>query len=94
MQTCFIWLGIATLAVPVWGDESAVENWPQFLGPQRTGISHATGLIDEWPEDGLEVVWRSPGGVGMSGIAVDQGLAVTLVQRGGKHFLEPLVFLG
>lgn len=60
--------------------------WPQFLGPDRTGISPETGLIDEWPADGPKVVWRVRGGVGMSGVAVADGRAITLVQKSGKQF--------
>ena len=55
-------------------------DWPQFLGPQRNGHSDETGLIDQWPEAGLKVVFRVPGGVGMSGVSVAGNRVVTLVQ--------------
>ena len=55
-------------------------DWPQFLGPQRNGRSDETGLIDQWPEAGLEVVFRVAGGVGMSGVSVAGNRVVTLVQ--------------
>lgn len=63
------------------------EDWPQFLGPQRNGISAEKGLVDAWPESGLKVVWRVPGGVGMSGLAIQGERLVTLVQRNGKQVL-------
>jgi len=56
------------------------DDWPQFLGPERTGISREQGLIGEWPAGGLPEVWRVPGGVGMSGVSVVGDRAVTLVQ--------------
>ena len=31
-------------------------EWPQFLGPNRNGISTETGLLTEWPEGGPKVV--------------------------------------
>lgn len=65
-------------------------DWPQHLGPHRNGISADTGLIDEWPEDGLKEVFRVPGGVGMSGLAISRGALVTLVQRSGKQFVIAL----
>ncbi|HTS29548.1 MAG TPA: PQQ-binding-like beta-propeller repeat protein [Bryobacteraceae bacterium] len=33
-------------------------DWPQFRGPQRTGISQETGLLQEWPAAGPKLVWR------------------------------------
>ncbi len=62
-------------------------DWPQFLGPTRNGISAETGLIKSWPDNGLPEVWRVAGGVGMSGVSVNDGRAVTLVQRDGKQWL-------
>lgn len=55
-------------------------DWPQFLGPQRNGISSETDLVDTFPEQGPRVVWRCPLGVGMSGIVVVQDRACTLFQ--------------
>ena len=71
------------------GTARAAENdpWPQFLGPQRNGISAETGLIDKWPAEGLKAKWRVPGGVGMSGLAISRGKLLTLVQREGKQWL-------
>ena len=33
-------------------------DWPQFRGPERTGISGETGLLREWPADGPQLVWQ------------------------------------
>lgn len=52
--------------------------WPQFLGPNRDGVSPAEKLIARWPSDGPEVLWRAKCGVGMSGIAVSGNLALTM----------------
>ena len=70
-------LGISTLSA---------TDWPQHLGPQRTGHSEETGLLDKWPADGLKPAWQVAGGVGMSGIAVKESLAVTLIQKAGKQY--------
>lgn len=63
----------------------SAADWPQFLGPQRNGISAETGLLDQWPAEGPREVWRVPGGVGMSGLAVSNGCVVTMVQRDGQQ---------
>jgi outer membrane protein assembly factor BamB len=63
------------------------DDWPQFLGPNRTGISAETGLLNHWPADGPKEVWRVPGGVGQSGIAVGGGRLFTLIQNEGQQWL-------
>src|SRR5712692_6986470 len=40
-----------TLALKTDGD------WPQWQGPDRTGISTETGLLKTWPASGPPVVW-------------------------------------
>ena len=65
--------------------KSEAGDWPQFLGPNRNGISNETGLLDKWPEDGPKVVWRAEGGVGMSGLAIAGGRVVTLMQGNGNQ---------
>ncbi|HUY88414.1 MAG TPA: PQQ-binding-like beta-propeller repeat protein [Pirellulales bacterium] len=62
-------------------------DWPQFLGPHRSGISAEIGLLETWPEGGPKELWRAPGGVGMSGLALRDRRLVTLVQREGKQWL-------
>ena len=69
---------------------AAATDWPQFLGPNRNGISSETGLIDAWPAGGVKEVWRASGGVGMSGLAIQGGRLVTLVQNDGQQWLIAL----
>jgi outer membrane protein assembly factor BamB len=66
---------------------SQAADWPQFLGPTRNGISTETALLDAWPEGGPKEVWRTPGGVGMSGVAIGRGRLVTLVQKESQQWL-------
>ena len=56
------------------------DDWPQFLGPDRNGVSTETGLIDVWPATGPEILWRTPLGVSMSGVSVSNGAAFTMFQ--------------
>ncbi len=65
-------------------------EWPQFLGPQRNGISRETGLLDTWPTDGPKEVWRVKGGVGMSGLVISGGKMITMVQDQAKQFVLAL----
>jgi outer membrane protein assembly factor BamB len=34
------------------------EDWPQWRGPKRDGISTETGLLKEWPADGPKLLWQ------------------------------------
>ena len=34
------------------------SDWPQWRGPDRTGVSRETGLAREWPEEGPPLVWE------------------------------------
>lgn len=65
--------------------EPSPQRWPQFLGPDRNGISSETHLIDAFGPQGPKVVWRVRGGTGMSGIAVDEKQAVTMLERDGEQ---------
>ena len=33
-------------------------DWPQWRGPDRTGISQETGLLKEWPMGGPKLLWH------------------------------------
>jgi outer membrane protein assembly factor BamB len=75
---------LAGISGPAFAQQNA---WPQFLGPERKGISKETALLDVWPAGGPKVVWRAKGGVGMSGLAITRGRLLTLVQSEGKQWL-------
>lgn len=80
---------MACILLPVAQAEDSA-GWPQFLGPNRNGISSETGLLDKYPADGPKVVWRFESGDGMSGIALDGKRAVTMIQKDGKQSVVAL----
>lgn len=48
------------------------EEWPQWRGPRGDGISRETGLLEQWPADGLKKLWTVEVGQGYSSpVAVD-----------------------
>ena len=92
-RTASRFLAVTFLAVMAGSSSMAAEKsagWSQFLGPSRNGISAETGLIDTFPESGPKELWRVPGGVGMSGMAVGQGKVVTMVQQTGQQWVIAL----
>jgi outer membrane protein assembly factor BamB len=46
---------------------ASAADWPQFLGPNRDGVSAETGLLQSWPKDGPPVVWQKDVGEGYAG---------------------------
>lgn len=49
------------------------DDWPQFRGPTRDGISKETGLLRRWPAGGPKVLWTVPVGQGYAGAAIVAG---------------------
>ena len=47
------------------------DDWPQYRGPNRDGVSRETGLMKQWPEEGPPLVWTNAKlGHGVSSLAV------------------------
>ena len=49
----------------VWADD-----WPQWMGPQRDGIWREKNILEKFPDQGPEVVWRTKVNRGYCGPAV------------------------
>ena len=46
-------------------------DWPQWRGPDRAGLSKATGLMPQWPSSGPAVVWSIASlGAGYGSLAI------------------------
>jgi outer membrane protein assembly factor BamB len=56
------------------------DDWPQFLGPHRDGVSAEKNLVDRFPKGGPKVVWQRDVGEGYSG-AVVAGERLVLFHR-------------
>lgn len=54
-------------------DVGRAADWPQFRGPDRTGISSETGLLRTWPADGPRRVWATDVCLGYAGAAIHSG---------------------
>ena len=66
---------------------SAHADWPQWLGPNRTGISSETGMLTAWAADGPTVVWQKELGEGFSGISVADGRVYTMFSAEEDEFV-------
>lgn len=60
-----------SLLLFAFGTALVAEDWPQWQGPDRTGLSKETGLLKEWPASGPPVVWSASGlGAGYGSLAI------------------------
>ncbi len=49
------------------------DDWPDFLGPRRNGISAERGLTFKWPAVGPRIVWQTELGTGYAAPAIARG---------------------
>ena len=59
-------------------------DWPQWLGPERNGVSTEIDL--HWPKSELEVQWRIPLGNGFSGISIASSRVFTMFATGEEEY--------
>jgi outer membrane protein assembly factor BamB/SAM-dependent methyltransferase len=67
------------------------DDWPQWRGPNRDSISHETGLLQEWPDDGPPLEWRVEGlGEGIASVSVAGGRIFTMGYIDNEEYLTAL----
>ena len=54
------------------------NDWPEWRGAGRLGVWTETGILDRFPDDGLEFTWRVPIRSGFAGPAVADGRVFVL----------------
>ena len=70
---------------------NAAADWPQWQGPDRTGMSKETGLLSAWPASGPAVVWSATGlGNGFGSMAVAGERVFVQGTRGGRSIVVAL----
>jgi outer membrane protein assembly factor BamB len=78
----------AALALSASATTQALEDWPQWRGPHRDGLSAEKNLLKSWPQDGPPLAWRVGGaGEGYSSFAVAGGRIFTLGARGDREYV-------
>jgi outer membrane protein assembly factor BamB len=51
-------VAIAVVGLGFISAATQAADWPQWRGPQRSGISQETGLLKEWPAEGPKLLWQ------------------------------------
>jgi outer membrane protein assembly factor BamB len=65
------------------------DDWPQFLGPQRNGLSKETGIAT-WSKEGPTLVWEKGVGAGYSGPVVAGERVIVFHRVGDEEVVECL----
>ena len=62
------------VAAATWGGQAvSAEDWAQWRGAERLAVWHETGIVESFPDAGLQVKWRAPIRSGWAGPAVADG---------------------
>jgi outer membrane protein assembly factor BamB len=80
--------GIFLLSLPASVLNRGIDDWPQWRGRNRDGISTEKGLLKTWPQGGPPKAWQVQGaGEGYSSFAVAQGKLYTLGARQDTEYV-------
>lgn len=64
------------------------QEWPQWRGPDRTGVSADKNLLDQWPAGGPPLLWTAEkAGQGFSSVSIHDGRMYTMGNRGNNEFI-------
>ena len=76
------------LSIVATSSVAKADDWAQWRGPDRTGLSKETGLAQQWPAKGPETVWRVDHvGQGYSAVAVRGDRLFTQGNIDGQGFV-------
>src|SRR5262245_43900434 len=76
------------LSLPIVVSNRPLDDWPQWRGPKRDGISAEKGLLKDWPAGGPPLAWKVGGaGTGYSSFSSANGRLYTLGARAGREYV-------
>lgn len=78
------------LTLTLFAPAGRADDWPQFLGPMRNGVSAEKGLAASWPKDGPPVVWQHDVGEGYSGPVIAGERLIVFHRVGDNEVVECL----
>jgi len=78
---------ILVVAQSTYSSEKSGDNWSQFRGPNRDGISKPAMSLKVWGNDGPTLVWKREIGPAFSGIAIYDQELITAIGEGNSEFI-------
>lgn len=92
VASCVVWLfaGGWYPSPGLNGMSAAVQagDWPQILGPHRTGAATDEQLLPQWPAGGPQQLWQVPVGSGFAGVAVQQQRVVVFSREDDQEVVR------
>jgi outer membrane protein assembly factor BamB len=71
--------------------KAAPGDWPGWRGPDRTGVSTETGLLQQWPPEGPKLLWKATGlGGGYSAPSVANGRVFVMGSKKEEEYVMAL----
>src|SRR5436190_19652326 len=52
------WLVLVALGSSLFAPAAQAQDWPQWRGPKRDGISQEKRLLKMWPKEGPKLLWQ------------------------------------
>jgi len=81
---------LRTALVIVLSVSASAQDWPQFLGPTRSGVYPGNDLAAKWPPGGPPVLWKKDIGQGFATPSVSQGRLILFHRVADKEVVEAL----
>src|SRR5947209_8056003 len=79
---------VATLLFPLC---LLAADWPQWGGPDRSGVSPEKGLLKQWPKEGPKLLWTyKDAGTGFTAPAVIGDIVYTMGARDKQEYVIAL----
>jgi len=78
-----VWLVISPVA-------AVAGDWPQILGPHRSGHAEKESIADAWPAGGPPVRWQREVGAGFAGVAAADEKVILFHRQGERQVVEAL----
>ncbi len=82
---------IVALVATISAQSNPVADWPQWQGPDRTGLSKEVGLLKQWPASGPAMAWSASGiGAGYGSLAIKGDRIFVQGSNGGRSIVHSL----
>ena len=82
---------VAAMAAGAGGQSTSGADWPQWRGPDRTGLSKESALLRQWPPSGPALLWSGANlGAGYGSLAVSGDRIFVQGTRAGRSIVVTL----
>jgi outer membrane protein assembly factor BamB len=84
-------VAVVNLTAIVVAQSNTAADWPQWQGPDRTGVSKEVGLLKQWPSSGPPLAWSVSGvGAGYGSLAIKGDRIFVQGSSGGRSIVFSL----